>query len=233
MIKFLPIFLLVLGCERHTKKSYDVPEPKRFSKLQYHPNESDEPMGSFYYRPGGKTVITAPHGDHDINTDLLVRELCDRDEKLFKDATCITANGFRSKKNTTRSDVNRPTAKPHSKCLSQDPISRVVFEMYRRLVENPNVYVEIHGFTGSDSRKPDVVTRGISITALQNANVDGWNIGEKNVVYTASQNRECGMLSMVGAYMHIELPRHMRNSADIVKRSDQLAKFILKAVGNR
>ena len=59
--------------------------------------------GEFHFRAGSSDlVITAPHGRWDRHTDLIVKDLCQLEDKLFANATCVIGKYFRMPRETVR-----------------------------------------------------------------------------------------------------------------------------------
>jgi hypothetical protein len=169
-------------------------------------------QGEFYYRPGSSIVLTAPHGDFDIGTYEIVRQLCDRHPKW----SCILAMQFRGKGNAAQPfNVNRPTLLDDDDCERPNPLAQRVFTAWMEKVRRiqPRLYVEIHGNVREESAAHiEVAHKGFSPEVLKGylKNPIFAIEGVDDIWFRASQNKACGSMQMVDRALHFELPASLR-----------------------
>ncbi|HET9239855.1 MAG TPA: hypothetical protein VFO10_21520 [Oligoflexus sp.] len=175
-----------------------------------------ELQGEFYYRPGSGIVITAPHGDFDIGTYEIVRQLCDRHPKW----SCILAMQFRGRGNAAQPfNVNRPTLLDDDDCERPNPLAKRVFTAWMEKVKRvrPRFYVEIHGNVREDSAAHiEVAHKGFNPETLKGLlrNPIFAVEGVDDVWFRASQNKACGSMQTVDKALHFELPASLRLTAE-------------------
>jgi hypothetical protein len=188
------------------KEAYFFENVGSDSRLSY------ELQGEFFYRPGNDIVLAAPHGDFDIGTFELVRQLCERHPQW----SCILATQFRGEGSAAQPfNVNRPTLLNDDDCEHPSPLAHRVFTAWMEKVKRvrPKVYVEIHGNVRLDSAdRIEVAHKGYSVDVLKNLlrhpsfAIDGID----EIWFRASQNKACGSMQMVNQALHFELPAALR-----------------------
>jgi hypothetical protein len=173
---------------------------------------SYELQGEFYYRPGNDVVLAAPHGDFDIGTFEIVRQLCERHPQW----SCILATQFRGQGSAAQPfNVNRPTLLNDDDCDHPSRLAQRVFTAWMEKVKRvkPRVYVEIHGNVREDSEnRIEVAHKGYRADVLKgllkhpNFAIEGID----EIWFRASQNKACGSMQMVNQALHFELPASLR-----------------------
>ncbi len=178
----------------------------------YTPGANYAMQGEFYFRPGNDSVLAAPHGDFDIGTFEIVRELCERHPQW----TCVLATHFRSEGASAQPfNVNRPTLLNHDDCSSPHPLAYRVFAAWMEKVKRitPRLYVEIHGNARDESADHiEVAHKGYQPeklkTLLSHPMFAIENFDE--IWFKASQNKECGAMQAMTKSLHFELPASLR-----------------------